>query len=32
MTSVPLNGLKLVVKGAYLIDSELAKRSEPAVE
>lgn len=31
-SSVPLNGLKLVVKGAYLIDSELAKRSEPAEE
>lgn len=28
----PLNGLKLVIKGAYLIDSELAKRSEPAEE
>lgn len=30
ITSVPLTGERLVVKGAYLIDAELAKRSEPA--
>jgi membrane fusion protein, heavy metal efflux system len=32
ITPVPLTGAKLVVKGAYLIDAELAKRSEPAEE
>lgn len=30
LTSVPLTGERLVIKGAYLIDAELAKRSEPA--
>ncbi|TDB63702.1 efflux RND transporter periplasmic adaptor subunit [Arundinibacter roseus] len=31
-TSVPLAGVSLVTKGAFLVDAELAKRSEPEEE